>query len=105
MSGCALAVGVLEDPHQAIPPYDALLLVSPQRTRDAAFGAALHPLIGAVSVQAMRKANELVDGRGASPQQAARELGEIIGLRNSSRQLRAAPAADFINGNRNRNEK
>jgi osmoprotectant transport system substrate-binding protein/osmoprotectant transport system permease protein len=71
---------VLEDPHQAIPPYDALLLVAPRRTQDTAFSTALHPLVGAVSVQAMRKANELVDDRGASPQEAARELGEMIGL-------------------------
>jgi len=77
---------VLADPRQAIPPYDALLLVSPRRTHDAAFGEALRPLIGAVSVQAMRKANELVDGRGASPRQAARELGKMTGLDTSRRQ-------------------
>lgn len=77
---------VLEDPRQAIPPYDALLLVSPRRARDAVLRAALHPLIGAISVQAMRRANELVDDRGASPQQAARELEEMIGLRTATRQ-------------------
>jgi osmoprotectant transport system permease protein len=52
---------VLEDPEQAIPPYDAIVLISPQRANDAAFIAALQPLIGAISVEAMRDANLMVD--------------------------------------------
>src|SRR5262245_8434297 len=38
---------VLEDPKQAVPPYDAILLVSPKRANDAAFQDALRPLVGA----------------------------------------------------------
>jgi osmoprotectant transport system permease protein len=48
---------VLADPRQAIPPYDAVLLISPQKANDAAFVAALQPLIGAIDVKLMREAN------------------------------------------------
>ena len=52
---------VLADPRHAIPAYDALLLVSPRRRGDAAFRAALKPLIGSISVERMQAANLLVD--------------------------------------------
>ena len=67
---------VLTDPKAAIPSYDALLLVSPARAKDHALDAALRPLIGAIDVAAMRRANLLVD-RDAdklSPAAAARTL-------------------------------
>ncbi|PZU11945.1 glycine betaine ABC transporter substrate-binding protein [Sphingomonas sp.] len=67
---------VLADPRAAMPRYDALLLLSPARARDARFRAALRPLIGAIGVEAMRQANYLVDrdaGK-ATPEQAARRL-------------------------------
>jgi osmoprotectant transport system permease protein len=68
---------VLDDPKQAIPPYDAILLVSPRRAKDKAFLAALRPLIGAIDVEAMRKAN-LRASTGATPEAAARWLwGQI----------------------------
>ena len=41
---------VLDDPKHAIPPYDAVLLVSPQRANDDALLAALKPLVGAIDV-------------------------------------------------------
>ena len=43
---------VLDDPKHAIPPYDAVLLLSPQRANDAALRHALQPLIGAIDVAA-----------------------------------------------------
>ena len=52
---------VLSDPRHAIPAYDALLLVSPQRRGDAAFVAALKPLVGSITVERMRAANLMVD--------------------------------------------
>ena len=52
---------VLADPKHAIPAYDALLLVSPQRRTDTAFLAALKPLIGSITVERMQAANLLVD--------------------------------------------
>jgi osmoprotectant transport system permease protein len=71
-------LAVLEDPRNAIPPYDAILLVSPKRANDHAFLAALRPLIGAINVETMREANRRT-GEGASPAAAARWLSEHIG--------------------------
>ncbi len=71
---------VLRDSKGAIPAYDALVLVSPKRAADAAFLAALKPLMNSISVEAMRRANYSVD-RDAdkrSPREAAQTLaGEI----------------------------
>ena len=69
---------VLDDPKHAIPPYDAILLVSPKRASDRAFVDALRPLIGKISVDLMREANRRA-GEGASPEAAARWLAEKIG--------------------------
>jgi len=52
---------VLEDDRGAIPPYDAVLLVSPQRAHDEAFLAALRPLISSITVERMREASLMVD--------------------------------------------
>ena len=51
---------VLADDKQAIPPYDAILLVSPKRANDEALIQALKPLVGAVSIDTMREANRRV---------------------------------------------
>jgi osmoprotectant transport system permease protein len=71
---------VLDDPRNAIPPYDAILLVSPKRAGDKAFLDALRPLIGAIDVETMREANRRA-GEGASPAAVARWIGEKIGRR------------------------
>jgi osmoprotectant transport system permease protein len=47
---------LLEDPKQAIPPYDAILLLSPKRTGDQALRDALAPLLGRIDVGLMREA-------------------------------------------------
>jgi len=67
---------VLGDPVQALPGYDAILLVSPAHAHDARFEAALAPLVGAIRVEAMRRANYMVDRDRdkASPAAAARWL-------------------------------
>jgi osmoprotectant transport system permease protein len=72
---------VLSDPRQAIPPYDAVILVSPKRAADPKFVAALRPLIGAIPVEAMRKANLSVDRDQdkQTPAQAAQALAKSIG--------------------------
>ncbi len=54
---------VLEDPGQAIPPYDALVLLSPKRAQDRALQDALRPLLGSIDVTSMREANK----RAATP--------------------------------------
>ncbi|MCR5874919.1 ABC transporter permease/substrate-binding protein [Phenylobacterium sp. J426] len=73
---------VLTDPKAAIPPYDAVVLVSPRRRDDARLLAALQPLIGKLPVEAMRAANYSVDRDGgkASPAEAARKLQTDLGL-------------------------
>jgi osmoprotectant transport system permease protein len=69
---------VLEDPKQAIPPYDAILLVSLRRAADPAFLEALRPLVGAIDVETMREANRRA-GTGATPETVAGWLNERIG--------------------------
>jgi osmoprotectant transport system permease protein len=71
---------VLDDPRQAIPPYDAMLLVSPQRANDARFLNALRTLVGAIDIELMRSANLRVaqGGNDSSPEAVARWLGEAI---------------------------
>jgi len=73
---------VLTDPRRAIPGYDAILMVAPARARDAAFLAALKPLVGRVPVEAMRTANYQVDRDTdkQTPEAAARWLAARIGL-------------------------
>ena len=68
---------VLEDPKGAIPPYDAMLLISPRRAKDKAFLDALRPLVDAINVDAMREANKRA-GEGGSPEAAARWLAAKI---------------------------
>lgn len=73
---------VLEDPRRALPPYDAVILISPQRAGDTRLIGALKPLLGKIDADAMRRANYLVD-RDAdkrSPAQAAAALASSIGL-------------------------
>lgn len=74
---------VLDDPRGAIPPYDAVVLIAPGRESDPVLRAALAPLIGKVSAQAMRTANYSVDrdSEKATPAQAALSLEAALGLR------------------------
>ena len=71
---------VLDDPKHAIPPYDAILLVSPKRAHDEKLASALKPLLGAISVDLMREANLRADGKGgkSSPDEIAKWLWEKI---------------------------
>jgi osmoprotectant transport system permease protein len=67
---------VLTDPKGAIPPYDAVVLISPKRAGDRRLIRALKPLIGKIGVEAMRSANYSVDRdqQKATPAEAARAL-------------------------------
>ena len=67
---------VLTDPRGALPPYDAVILVSPKRAGDPRLLAALKPLVGSIPVAAMQAANYSVDRdtAKASPAEAARGL-------------------------------
>jgi osmoprotectant transport system permease protein len=67
---------VLEDPRRALLPYDAIVLLAPARADDAILRRALTPLLGAIPVELMREANQLVDrdAEKLSPEAAARWL-------------------------------
>ncbi len=69
---------VLGDPKHAIPPYDAIVLLSPRRANDEKLIAALRPLIGAIPVDLMREANLRASEKGALPKNAAKWLWEGI---------------------------
>jgi osmoprotectant transport system permease protein len=72
---------VLDDPKHAIPPYDAIVLLSPKRADDQALRAALQPLLGRIDIAAMREANlRAAGGDGSStPDAVARWLWEKVG--------------------------
>jgi osmoprotectant transport system permease protein len=67
---------VLQDPLQVIPPYDAVILVSPGRASDPVLHHALDPLVGSISIDRMRDANYSVDRDTdpLSPREAAQAL-------------------------------
>jgi len=73
---------VLTDLKQAVPSYDAVVLLSPARAADPVLRRALEPVVGAITVEEMRAANLMVDRDQdkASPAQAARFLADVTGL-------------------------
>jgi osmoprotectant transport system permease protein len=73
----------LDDPKQAIPPYDAVLLLAPRRLHDEALQAALKPLLGKIDITTMREANLHTSGSNAesSPDAVAKWLWEQISKR------------------------
>ena len=66
----------LDDDRHAIPPYDAIVLISPKRSGDQALRAALQPLLGRIDISAMREANLRAAGNDStsSPEAVARWL-------------------------------
>ena len=68
---------VLRDPKNAIPPYDAVLLLAPKDAHDRKLIAALKPLIGAIDVKDMRAAN-LRASQGTLPAAVAKSLWRKI---------------------------
>jgi len=71
---------ILSDPKGAIPPYDAVVLISPRRAADRRLIGVLQPLIGRIGLAAMQAANYSVDRDRdkASPAQAAQALERQI---------------------------
>lgn len=65
---------VVDDPKQAIPPYDAVLLLGPKRADDARLRNALTPLLGRISIAAMREANLRAASGDGTPDAVARWL-------------------------------
>jgi osmoprotectant transport system permease protein len=70
----AFDLDVLDDPKGAFPPYDAVLLLSPQAAKNKDLVHALEPLLNRISVSAMRDANRQVDEDGVTPKEAASKL-------------------------------
>ena len=70
-------LAVLDDPKHVIPPYDAVLLLSPQHAQDEKLIAALARLIGAIPVTAMRAANAQA-ANGVTTEETARQLLQSI---------------------------
>jgi osmoprotectant transport system permease protein len=67
---------VLSDPRGALPPYDAVILISPRRAGDGRLLAALRPLLNTIPAARMRAANFAVDRdqNKLTPAEAARML-------------------------------
>ena len=70
---------VLDDPRHAIPPYDAIVLISPKRADDQVLRAALEPLLGRIDIASMREANLRASGAAGSPDTVAQWLWEKTG--------------------------
>jgi osmoprotectant transport system permease protein len=75
---------LLTDPKGALPPYDAVLLVSPGHANDGRFLSALKPLINSIDLSTMQRANLMVDRDTdkRSPQDVARSLDTAIASRS-----------------------
>jgi osmoprotectant transport system permease protein len=52
---------ILSDPRHALPPYDAVLLVSPGHAHDSRLVAALDPLVQSIALPEMQRANLMAD--------------------------------------------
>jgi osmoprotectant transport system permease protein len=76
---------ILADPRAAIPPYDAVVLISPKRAADHRLIAALRPLLGKIPVAAMQAANLSVDRDAGklTPADAARGLESGLAQKSS----------------------
>jgi osmoprotectant transport system permease protein len=74
---------VLADPRGALPPYDAVLLISPAHARDANFIASLKPLVGAIDLAHMQRANLMADRETGkrSPEDIAAGLDAFVARR------------------------
>ncbi|RPI20173.1 MAG: ABC transporter permease subunit [Acidobacteria bacterium] len=70
----AFGLVLLRDDREVLPPYDAVLLLSPAAARHTGLKMAFEPLIGAITDEEMRQANMLVDLKKASVSQAANWL-------------------------------
>ena len=73
-------LATIADDRNAIPPYDAIILISPKRANDTALLEALRPLLGKINVETMREANLRVSGdKAEQPHDVAKWLWEKIG--------------------------
>lgn len=71
---------VLDDPGQSLPPYDALILVSPKLAKHRSAMKVLSRLVNKIDNDAMRNGNALVDVDKESIEQASQSLQQAMGL-------------------------
>jgi osmoprotectant transport system permease protein len=69
---------LLDDPLGALPPYDAVVLLSKDAAAHPGVAAALRPLLNAIPAPLMRAANGKVDLEGRTPAEAAAWLDEEL---------------------------
>ena len=69
---------MLSDPLGVFPPYDAVLLLSPEARKREALVEALSPLVDGIDDDAMRRANKMVDVDKRTVGQAAVALDDEI---------------------------
>ncbi|MGH6977619.1 MAG: ABC transporter permease/substrate-binding protein, partial [Stellaceae bacterium] len=62
---------VLADPKQALPPYDAIVLLAAKDAKDKKLAVALNPLIGAINLKTMQQANLRGASTGTPPDAVA----------------------------------
>ncbi len=74
----AFDLAVLADPLQALPPYDAILLLSGDASEKPELVSTLQPLIDAIDDDHMRRANNMVDSENASVSNAAAYLHSFM---------------------------
>ncbi len=70
---------ILRDPLAALPPYDAMVLLSAEAANRPAVTRAISPLINAIGADAMREANAAVDLERGSVREAADRLEAALG--------------------------
>ena len=68
----------LEDDLHVLPPYDAVLLLSPIAAKDETLVERLRPLVGGITLDEMRQANLMLDVEGKSIGEAAAWLDEQV---------------------------
>lgn len=65
---------IIEDPRNALLPYDGLYLASERAAANPGFRTAINPVIGAIPDEIMREANKMVDVDGRSIAEAVQYL-------------------------------
>jgi osmoprotectant transport system permease protein len=74
----AYDLAVLDDPAGALPPYDAMLLMSAEAAQRPAIARALAPLIGSIDADLMREANAVVEVERRSVGEAAQLILDAL---------------------------
>lgn len=69
---------IIEDPRNALLPYDGLYVASKRAAADDRFMAAIEPLINAIPDEVMREANKIVDVDGQSVATAVQYLVDYV---------------------------